>query len=160
MRRMILPLLLACLSFMAPSVFAADPAPSAVDRIFSAWDKPDTPGLALAVVRDGKIVSALPFARALYTVGRWIAPLLSSSGAMFVRLEGLDEEGKPQTMTWRLLAHDNHGPDIPCAPSIALTNKIAAGNGPAAGATPCLGLLTVEEILEPLKQLSIREFPA
>ena len=29
------------------------------------------------LVRDGKIESALPFARALYTVGRWIAPLLS-----------------------------------------------------------------------------------
>ena len=112
------------------------------------------------LVRDGKLASALPFARALTTVGRWVAPLLSSSGAMFVRLEGLDEEGKPQVMTWRLLAHDNHGPTIPCAPSIALANKIAAGVPLATGAMPCMGLLTVEEILEPLKGLSIREFPA
>ncbi len=112
------------------------------------------------LVRAGKLRSALPFARIFNTVARWIAPLLSGSGAMFVRLEGLDEEGKPQAMTWRVLAHDNHGPTIPCAPSIALANKIAAGKPPPAGATPCLGLLTVEEILEPLQGLSIREFPA
>jgi len=112
------------------------------------------------LVRDGRLKSALPFARVLNTVGCWVAPLLSSSGGMFVRLEGLDEDGKPQTMTWRLLAHDNHGPTIPCAPSIAMANKIAGGAPLPAGATPCLGLLTVEEILEPLQGLSIREFPA
>jgi hypothetical protein len=112
------------------------------------------------LVRDGKLASLLPFARAFTLVARWAAPLLSESGAMFVRLEGLDEEGKPQVLTWRLLAHDNHGPTIPCAPSIALANKIAGGARPAAGAMPCMGLLTVEEILEPLKGLSIREFPA
>lgn len=127
--------------------FASDTGHRAVERL-------------ARLVRDGKLESALPFARALYTVGRWVAPLLSSSGAMFVRLEGLDEEGKPQAMTWRLLAHDNHGPTIPCAPSIALANKIAASAQLPAGAMPCLGLLTVEEILEPLQGLSIREFPA
>jgi hypothetical protein len=112
------------------------------------------------LVRDGKLKSAVPFAAALNNVARWAAPLFSSSGGMFVRLEGLDKEGKPQVMTWRLLAHDNHGPTIPCAPSIALANKIAAGTPLPAGAMPALGLLTVEEILEPLKGLSIREFPA
>jgi saccharopine dehydrogenase-like NADP-dependent oxidoreductase len=127
--------------------FASDTGHRAVERL-------------ARLVRDGKLASALPFARLFNTLARWVAPLLSDSGAMFVRLEGLDEDGKPQTMTWRLLAHDNHGPNIPCAPSIALASKIAAGNGPAAGATPCLGLLTVEEILEPLKPFSIREFPA
>jgi saccharopine dehydrogenase-like NADP-dependent oxidoreductase len=112
------------------------------------------------LVRDGKIRSAVPFARLFNTLARWLGPVLSGSGAMFVRMEGLDEEGKPQTMTWRLLAHDNHGPNIPCAPSIALANKIATGAIPPAGASPCMGFLTVEEILEPLKNFSIREFPA
>jgi saccharopine dehydrogenase-like NADP-dependent oxidoreductase len=112
------------------------------------------------LVRDGRLKSAVPFARVFNIVARWVAPLLSDSGAMFVRLEGLDEDGKPQTMTWRLLAHDNHGPTIPCGPSIALANKLASGADLPTGAMPCLGLLTVEEILEPLKGLSIREFPA
>jgi hypothetical protein len=127
--------------------FASDTGHRAVERL-------------ARLVRDGKLESALPFAKAMNTVGRWVAPLLSGSGGMFVRLEGLDEDGKPQTMTWRLLAHDNHGPNIPCAPSIALANKIAAGARLPAGAAPCLGHLTVDEILEPLKGFSIREFPA
>ncbi|HEX8162445.1 MAG TPA: serine hydrolase domain-containing protein [Pyrinomonadaceae bacterium] len=39
-----------------------DPAPAAespaarVDRVFAQWDRPDTPGCALAVVRDGRVV--------------------------------------------------------------------------------------------------------
>ncbi|WP_053076836.1 serine hydrolase [Caenimonas sp. SL110] len=40
----------------APMVLAANPSPAAIDRLFAAWDKPDTPGAALAVVRDGKII--------------------------------------------------------------------------------------------------------
>ena len=40
----------------APLALADEPAPARVDKVFAAWDKPDTPGLAVAVVRDGKIV--------------------------------------------------------------------------------------------------------
>ena len=34
---------------------AADPTPADIDKVFAAWDKPDSPGAALVVVRDGKI---------------------------------------------------------------------------------------------------------
>jgi len=43
---------LACLAMTA----LADPAKADIDKIFANWDKPDTPGLSMAVVRDGKIV--------------------------------------------------------------------------------------------------------
>jgi Saccharopine dehydrogenase NADP binding domain len=108
-------------------------------------------------VRDGKLRSALPFARPAATLARWLQPLFSDRGAMFVTLEGRDAEGTPRRLTWNLVARDNHGPNIPCAPAIALTNKIAAGAPIVPGATPCMGLLSVEELLEPLKGLSIRE---
>lgn len=39
-----------------PIAQAADPSPAVIDKVFAAWDKPDTPGLALAVVREGRIV--------------------------------------------------------------------------------------------------------
>jgi CubicO group peptidase (beta-lactamase class C family) len=55
MKRSIHLLLAACITSFAPAAFAADPAPAAIDRIFATWDKPDTPGAARAVVRDGKI---------------------------------------------------------------------------------------------------------
>jgi hypothetical protein len=108
-------------------------------------------------VRDGKLRSAVPLAPLFHTVGRWVQPLLSDRGGMFVRLEGLHENGAPLAFTWHLLARENHGPQIPCAPAIALAGKLAAGAKLPAGAMPCMGLLTVDDILEPLKGQSIRE---
>lgn len=108
-------------------------------------------------VRDGKLKSALPFARTLYRVARWLQPIASDRGAMFVTMEGLDPDGDALTLTWNLVARDNDGPSIPCAASIAVANKLAAGQALPPGAYPCMGLLTVEELLEPLKGLSIRE---
>jgi hypothetical protein len=112
-----------------------------------------------ALVKQGHLKSALPFARPLYVVGRWLRPLFSDRGGMFVTLEGVHENGAPHSITWNLVARDNDGPHIPCAAVIALTNKIAAGNPLPAGAMHCMGLLTVEDLMEPLKGFSIREWP-
>jgi len=111
------------------------------------------------LVKEGRLKSALPFARVLFTLGRWMQPVFSDRGAMFVKLEGLHDNGAPYALTWNLVARENHGPNVPCAASIALANKIAAGARLPAGAMPCMGLLTVEELLAPLKGLSIREYP-
>jgi len=111
------------------------------------------------LVKEGRVKSAIPFARTLYTLGRWMQPVFSDRGAMFVRMEGLHENRAPYALTWTLVARENHGPNIPCAAAIALANKIAAGAKLPAGAMPCMGLLTVEELLAPLKGFSIREFP-
>lgn len=111
------------------------------------------------LVKDRHLKSALPFARTLYTLGRWLQPVFSDRGAMFVKLEGLHENGARYAHTWNIVARENHGPNIPCAASIALANKIAAGGKLPAGAMPCMGLLTVDDLLVPLKGLSIREFP-
>jgi saccharopine dehydrogenase-like NADP-dependent oxidoreductase len=111
------------------------------------------------LVRDGHLQSAVPFARVLSTLGRWVQPLVSDRGAMFVRLEGLHENGAPLGLTWNLVARENDGPNIPCGPAIALANKLAGGAKLPAGAMPCMGLLTVEELMEPLKGMSIREWP-
>lgn len=109
-------------------------------------------------VRRGRIKSALPYAGTLERIARWLEPLLPDRGAMFVRMQGPDDDGRARTLTWQLLAYDNHGPHIPCGPAIALTRKIARGQAPDPGARPCMGALTVKEILEPLQGLSIREF--
>jgi hypothetical protein len=108
-------------------------------------------------VRDGKLKSALPLAGLMYRVARWLQPIASDRSAMFVTLEGMDPDGDPLALTWHLVARENDGPNIPCAAAIALCGKLAAGQVLPAGAYPCMGLLTVEELLEPLRGLSIRE---
>jgi CubicO group peptidase (beta-lactamase class C family) len=46
-----------CLLVLATAPALADDAQNArADKLFAAWDKPDTPGAALAVVRDGQII--------------------------------------------------------------------------------------------------------
>ena len=48
---------LACLLVLGAAPASADDSQNArVDKLFAAWDKPDTPGAALAVVRDGQII--------------------------------------------------------------------------------------------------------
>ena len=108
-------------------------------------------------VRRGRIKSALPYAQPLFRISRWLEPFLPDRGAMFIRMHGPDDDDRARTLTWQLLAYDNHGPHIPCGPSIALTRKIARGEVPEPGARACLGLLTVKEILAPLEGLSLRE---
>ena len=80
------------------------------------------------LVKNGQLKSAVPFAHLLYTLGRWLKPLFSDRGAMFVRIEGLHHaNGAPHALTWNLIARENHGPQIPCAAAIALANKLASG---------------------------------
>jgi saccharopine dehydrogenase-like NADP-dependent oxidoreductase len=110
-----------------------------------------------AQVQRRRIKSALPWAQALYRVAGWLEPFLPDRGAMFIRMHGPDDDGRPRTLTWQLLAYDNHGPNIPCGPAIALARKIARGEVPEPGARACLGVLTVKEILEAQPGLSLRE---
>ena len=51
-------LLLATLALAAasPALLAADETTAKVDKLFASWDKTTSPGMALAVVKDGKIV--------------------------------------------------------------------------------------------------------
>jgi hypothetical protein len=82
---------------------------------------------------------------------------VSDKGGMFVTLEGEGRDGRAAKIKWNLIAEKNHGPHIPCGAAIALARKFASGVELPKGAMPCVGLLTVEEFLEPLRDLSIRE---
>jgi hypothetical protein len=108
-------------------------------------------------VRDGRIRSASPFAGIFHLLARCLQPLLSDTGGMYVKLSGVDPAGAPLELVWQLLAGDNQGPHIPCAPAVALVRKIAAGFAPPPGARPCMGMLTLDEILDALKGLRVRE---
>jgi saccharopine dehydrogenase-like NADP-dependent oxidoreductase len=111
------------------------------------------------LVRARLLPSALRFASPLNRMSRLLEPIVSHRGGMFVTLEGLGKDGRPSTLTWSLLAAQNHGPQIPCGAAIALVRKLAAGERLPIGAGPCVGLLTVDEYLAPLRELDVREVP-
>jgi hypothetical protein len=108
-------------------------------------------------VRKGRFKSAAPFATPVYRLARLLEPLLPDRGAMFVRMAGPDEDGRARALTWQVVATENHGPYIPCAPIIALTLRIVRGEVPEHGARPCMGMLNVDDILSVLKGFSVRE---
>ncbi len=109
------------------------------------------------LVKSGMLRSAVPFASPLNALGKWIEPVVSDKGAMFVAMGGMARDGSPLRKTWNLIATHNDGPNIPCGAAIALANKFAAGDAIPKGAMPCVGLLTVEDYLAPLRHLHIRE---
>jgi CubicO group peptidase (beta-lactamase class C family) len=71
LRRGLLPALLSTLAAFAG---AAEPSPADIDRLFAPWDKSDSPGLALAVVKDGKIVYERGYGQASLEYGVPIKP--------------------------------------------------------------------------------------
>jgi len=109
------------------------------------------------LVRAGFMPSLTPLAAPLNRASRWVEPLLSDAGGMFVRLDGVGIDGQPRTVTWSLIAARNHGPSIPCGAAIGLAAKLAGGEHLPVGAMPCMGLLTVAEYLQSLQGLDIRE---
>jgi hypothetical protein len=75
---------------------------------------------------------------------------------MHVTLQGLDAKSQPISRTWYLVAGNNHGPQVPCFPAIALARKLLHGEVRARGAMPCVGLLSVDEILAVGRDLDLR----
>ncbi len=106
-------------------------------------------------VRAGWLKSLLPLRKPL----RWIADRLkvlgSDRGGMLVDVEGTDSEGQPKAYRWRLIAERGQGPFIPASPATALVARLARSETPRPGAYPCLGVLSVDEILAVVAHLPI-----
>ncbi|HEX4268781.1 MAG TPA: saccharopine dehydrogenase NADP-binding domain-containing protein [Steroidobacteraceae bacterium] len=109
------------------------------------------------LVKARVLPSATPFAAPLNRLSRWIEPLVSHNGGMFVRLKGLGHDGEPLRITWNLIAQNNHGPYVPCGAAVALTKKLCSNVRLPSGAMSCMGLLSVEEYLAALPGLDLRE---
>ncbi|MGQ0587003.1 MAG: saccharopine dehydrogenase NADP-binding domain-containing protein [Gammaproteobacteria bacterium] len=107
------------------------------------------------LVKAGVLPGMSRLAGPLNRISRRLEPWISDKGGMFVQMEGLGRDGEPATRRWHLLVEHNDGPFVPCGASLALANKLAAGTPLRKGAMPCMGLLTVEEYLAPLKSLAI-----
>jgi hypothetical protein len=108
------------------------------------------------LVRCGAMSSLARYANGLHKAATLIEPLGTRWSAMHVRMSGVSVDGDELRKDWYLLAGDNHGPNIPCFPAIALTRKLIRGELAIRGAIPCMGLLSVEEILGAIPNLNLR----
>ena len=88
----------------------------------------------------------VPLAGLLMRLSQGFAVFGSDRGAMRVEAVGVDGDGRAARAVWRLVAEPGEGPVTPSLPALAAIRAIAAGRIEP-GARPCVGLLTLEEIV-------------
>jgi short subunit dehydrogenase-like uncharacterized protein len=69
----------------------------------------------------------------------------SDVGGMHIRMSGTSIDREPKSVTWNLVARQNHGPEIPCSPALILAKKLAADRIATRGALPCLGMFSMSD---------------
>lgn len=79
----------------------------------------------------------------------------SDAGGMQINLTGRALDNRPQTVSWNLVARQNHGPEIPCTPASVLVRKLLAGTLAIRGARACLGMFTLDDFKAEITDLDI-----
>ena len=108
------------------------------------------------LVRLGVLRNLARHAPALLRLSERFVGLGSDVGGMAVELRGEDREGQPLHLRWGLDADAGDGPQVPVTPAIVLARRMADGLVDAKGAMPCMGLLTLEQIVEGFDGFALR----
>jgi len=83
-----------------------------------------------------------------------LSPFGTTNGALAIWLRGRDHASRPIERRIALVT-DYDGPATPSSAAVVLAKKILHSGPPRTGAFPCVGLLTLEEILAHLHPLGI-----
>lgn len=94
------------------------------------------------LVRLRLVRSLAPFAARLTAIAERLHRFGSDRGGLRV-----DVDGPAGRRSWFLIAEGGDGPFVPVLPAAALVRRLAAGRSIATGAMPCLGLVSLGEIL-------------
>lgn len=79
----------------------------------------------------------------------------TDTGAMQINLSGRDENQQSKCVKWTLCAENGVGPYIPTISAIILAKKLISGDIETRGATPCLGLYSLDEFDQEASPLGI-----
>ena len=107
------------------------------------------------LVRLGLPIHLPDYAEPLLRISNWFDGFGSADGGMHVILSGKSHQGKLHRIKWFVIARDGYGPHIPTIPAIILAKKLADKKIMLDGATPCMGLVTLQEFAEELKNYPI-----
>lgn len=112
-------------------------------------------GMAV-LVRLGLIRDLARHAPTLRRMSEWFLRYGSDVGGMVVELRGSDRQGQPLHLCWWLDAAAGDGPQVPVTPAVVLARRLADGLVVAKGAMPCMGLLTLEQIVAGFEGFALR----
>ncbi|HWU78126.1 MAG TPA: saccharopine dehydrogenase NADP-binding domain-containing protein [Rhodanobacter sp.] len=77
-------------------------------------------------------------------------------GGMVVELGGTDADGAPLRLRWWLDAAAGDGPQVPVTPAVVFAQRLADGLITAKGARPCMGLLTLDQLVDGFTGYALR----
>ncbi|MFN8693623.1 MAG: saccharopine dehydrogenase NADP-binding domain-containing protein [Holosporales bacterium] len=110
------------------------------------------------LVRWGVPLNLQKMARPLLRISNLFDVFGSADGGMHVVMEGKDAAGKSHRRSWFIIARDGSGPHIPTTPAIVLAKKLLRGESLGSGAQPCVGLVSLDELLGELSAYPIKTF--
>jgi NAD(P)-dependent dehydrogenase (short-subunit alcohol dehydrogenase family) len=116
--------------------------------------------LGLAALAKARRWRLLPdptvLTRPLLWAKRRLGFLGTDDGGMFVSLDGLGHDGRSKRVEWHLIARRGHGPYIPTLAAVVLARKLARRELVATGAGPCVGYVTLDDLLAEVADLDIK----
>jgi hypothetical protein len=80
----------------------------------------------------------------------------STVGGMHIEISGRSKDTQPLSLTWNLVARQNHGPEIPCTPALILARKLIADEISTRGAVPCLGMFSLSDFASELSDFDVQ----
>ena len=80
----------------------------------------------------------------------------SDVGGMHIEVSGRSRDDEPLSLTWNLVARQNHGPEIPCSPALLLARKLIADEISTRGAVPCLGMFSLSDFATELSDFDVQ----
>ena len=109
------------------------------------------------------IRSLADWAEPLLKISRWLDRFSSNKSGFYMQLEGRSKNNKHQCLIFDIAAHNGEGMNIPTIPAILLATRLAEGTLPQTGATPCIGLIGLDDYLDALKHYqidwSVKQYP-
>lgn len=104
----------------------------------------------LGLVRDW-----VQYAPAVSSIGHRLMGFGTDRGGMHIRMTGSGPGDSNLCVDWYVVALSNHGPEIPCTPSIVVTKKLLSGEISKRGAFACWNRFSIEELLEELADFDV-----
>ena len=95
------------------------------------------------------------WAAALLAIKRRLSFLGSDRGGMAVTLAGTGHDGQFRRIDWFLVAGSGHGPIVPTIAATILARRLARGEISERGAKPCVGLVSLDDMLDDVSDLDI-----
>ena len=108
-----------------------------------------------SLTRAGIIRNWNRFVPTFQRVSDRLIGLGSDVGGMHIRISGSSNDNESKSVTWNLVARQNHGPEIPCSPALILARKLVANAIDIRGALPCLGLFSMSDMKNELSDFDI-----